>query len=106
MNHKIKVGKPIVEDDEIVGYEEVKEIPTNQIFRWNRRGFKAIPEAEQSGGDQAPEVDDETDGEEDLYDLTVKKLKVIADSLGVEGKPKLKADLIEAIEAAQQEAGE
>ena len=59
MNHKIKVGKPIVKNDEIVGYDEVREIPTNQVFRWNRRGFKALPEEAPNVVDQAPEPDDD-----------------------------------------------
>jgi len=108
MKHTITVGKPITKGDKIVGFKDVREVPSNEGFRYNRNGFKTLDPAEiaalpkkkapktTAAKSPAPKDDDE-----DLNELTVKQLRVIAEPLGASGC--LKADLIESIEDARAE---
>lgn len=97
MKHKITIGKPIEDDDgNVVSYEEVKQIPTNEIHKHRRAGFHCVPE-----DFDLPELEN-ADDDRDLDDLSVKELKAIAGDLGlpVSGK---KGDLIDRIEEARDE---
>ncbi len=113
MKHTITVGKPITKGDKVVGYKDVREVPSNEGFRYNRNGFSTLdpaaiaalpkkkaakPEAAKKAAKPAAA---KTDDSEDLNELTVKQLRVIADALGVQGR--LKADLIASIETARDE---
>ena len=108
MKHTIMVGKPITKGDKIVGYKDVQEVPSNEGFRYNRNGFKtldpaaiaALPKKKATKPDKKPAAAN-ADDSEDLNELTVKQLRVIAEPLGAQGR--LKADLIASIEKARDE---
>ena len=105
MNQYITVGKPIKKGDKIVGYKDVREVPANEGFRYNRNGFATLqPDAIAAlPKKKAPKpADAKTDDSEDLNELTVKQLWEIAEPLSIEGRKK-KADLIAAIEEARDE---
>lgn len=106
MKHTITVGKPIKKGDKVVGYKDVREVPANEGFRYNRKGFAtldpaaiaALPKKKPAAAKPAAANGDDS---EDLNDLTVKQLRVIAEPLGAQGR--LKADLIGSIEEARDE---
>lgn len=113
MKHYITVGKPIKKGDKVVGYKDVREVPANEGFRYNRNGFttlqpdaiaalpkKKAPKPTVKDVTGSPGADGGIDGE-DLNELTVKELRVIAEPLGAQGR--LKADLIASIEEARDE---
>lgn len=107
MKHTITVGKPIKKGGKVVGYEDVREVPANEGFRYNRNGFAtlqpdaiaALPKKKATKPAKTAAAND--DDSEDLNELTVKQLRVIAEPLGAQGR--LKADLIESIEQARDE---
>ncbi len=107
MKHTIMVGKPIKKGDKVVGYKDVREVPANEGFRYNRNGFAtlqpddiaALPKKKATKAAKPAAAND--DDIEDLNELTVKQLRVIAEPLGASGR--LKADLIESIEDARAE---
>ena len=107
MKHTITVGKPITKGDKIVRFEDVREVPSNEGFRYNRSGFKtldpaeiaALPKKKVAAAKKKAAAND--DASEDLNKLTVKQLREIAEPLGASGR--LKADLIASIEQAQAE---
>ena len=104
MKHTIRVGKPITKGDKIVGYKDVREVPSNEGFRYNRNGFSTLDPAAIAAlpKKKAPKPEAAKTGDsEDLNKLTVKQLRVIAHALGVQGR--LKADLIASIETARDE---
>lgn len=104
MKHTITVGKPITKGDKVVGYKDVREVPSNEGFRYNRNGFSTLDPAAIAAlpKKKAPKPKAaKTGNSEDLNKLTVKQLRVIADALGVQGR--LKADLIASIETARDE---
>ncbi len=108
MKHTITVGKPIKKGDKVVGYTDVREVPANEGFRYNRNGFAtlqpdaiaALPKkkAAKKATKKAAANDDDS---EDLNELTVKQLREIAEPLGASGR--LKTELIDSIEAARDE---
>lgn len=104
MKHYITVGKPIKKGDKVVGFKDVREVPANEGFRYNRNGFATLqPDAIAAlPKKKAPAVKQPIVGsDEDLNELTVKELRVIAEPLGAQGR--LKADLIASIEEARDE---
>lgn len=107
MKHTIMVGKPIKKGDKVVGYKDVREVPANEGFRYNRNGFTTLQPDEiaalpkKKPAKPAKPAAANGDDSEDLNDLTVKQLRVIAEPLGAPGR--LKADLIESIEDARAE---
>lgn len=109
MKHTITIGKPIKKGDKITGFEDVREVPSNEGFRYNRNGFKtldpaeiaALPKKKAAKKKTAKKSAASDDVGEDLNKLTVKQLRVIAEPLGASGR--LKAELIESIEAARDE---
>ena len=46
MRHHVTVGKPTKKGDKVTGYKEVTEIPSNEVFHYNRRGYVTIPDAD------------------------------------------------------------
>ena len=108
MKHTITVGKPIKKGDKVVKYEDVRVVPSNEGFRYNRNGYDTLDPAaiaalpKKKAAKKAPEkVPENDDNGEDLNELTVKELREIADELGVTGR--LKADLVDAIEQARED---
>lgn len=109
MNQYITVGKPIKKGDKVVGYKDVREVPANEGFRYNRNGFAtlqpdaiaALPKKKAPKPEKAPKEAAANDDEEDLNEMTVKELRVIAEPLGASGR--LKADLIASIEQTRDE---
>ena len=104
MKHTITVGKPIKKGDKVTGYKDVREVPSNEGFRYNRNGFTTLDPAAIAAlpKKKAPKpAAASDDGSEDLNKLTVKQLRVIAEPLGAQGR--LKADLIVSIEEARAE---
>ena len=97
------VGKPITKRGKVTGYEDVQEIPSNQTFNWNRRGYATLQPADVAAlAGNSPAVKEPIVGsDEELGTLTVKELRVIAEPLGASGR--LKAELIESIEQARAE---
>ena len=104
MKHTITVGKPIKKGNKITGYEDVREVPSNEGFRYNRNGFTTLDPAaiaalpKKKAAKKAAATDE---GSEDLNKLTVKQLRKIAEPLGASGR--LKAELIESIDKARDE---
>ena len=45
MKHTVMVGKPITKGDKVVGYKDVREVPSNEGFRYNRNGFSTLDPA-------------------------------------------------------------
>lgn len=109
MKHTIMVGKPIKKGGKVVSYEDVREVPANEGFRYNRNGFTtlqpdaiaALPKKKAPKPAAAKSASANGDDSEDLNELTVKQLRVIAEPLGAQGR--LKADLIASIEEARDE---
>ncbi len=101
MNHHSMVGKPITKNGKVVGHEDVQEIPTNQVFHWNRRGYATLQPDDIAALNGAPAASAADSGDEDLNKLTVKELRKIAAPLGATGRKK--AELIESIEQARGE---
>ena len=111
MKHSITVGKPIKKGDKITGYEDVREVPSNEGFRYNRNGFApldpaaiaALPKQKAAKPKQKATklAAAKHDDSEDLNELTVKELREIADELGVTGR--LKAEVVAAIEEARDQ---
>ena len=109
MKHTIMVGKPITKGDKVVGYKDVREVPANEGFRYNRNGFvtlqpdaiAALPKKKAAKPAAAKQATTNDGDSEDLNELTVKQLRVIAEPLGAQGR--LKADLIASIEEARDE---
>ena len=108
MKHSITVGKPIKKGDKVTGFDDVREVPSNEGFRYNRNGFKTLDPAEiaalpkkKAAKKAAKKATANDDDSEDLNELTVKQLREIAEPLGASGR--LKAELIESIEEARDE---
>ena len=103
MNHHIMVGKPIKKGNKVVGFEDVLEIPSNETFNYNRRGYARLQSADIAALKKTPAkpAAAKPNDSEDLNKLTVKQLRVIAEPLGAQGR--LKADLIASIETARDE---
>ncbi len=95
------VGKPITKRGKVVGFNDVIEIPTNEIFKYNRRGYATLQPDDIAALDGAPASASTGNGDQELATMTVKQLRVIAEPLGVSGRKK--ADLVEAIETARDE---
>lgn len=91
------VGKPITKKGKVVGYKDVQEIPTNQLFNYNRSGYATLQPDDIKALKKQPRVKEPiVASDEDLATLTVKELRVIAEPLGASGR--LKHELIESIE--------
>ncbi len=101
MSTHIMVGKPIKKGGKITGFEDVREIPSNETFNYNRRGFATLQPADVAALKKAPASASADSGDENLGKMTVKELRVIAAPLGASGR--LKAELVESIEQARAE---
>ncbi len=104
MKHTITVGKPIKKGDKVVGYKDVREVPANEGFRYNRNGFATLqPDAIAAlPKNKAPKAAAaKKDDDQDLADYSFQELREIAKTYNVKGTST--AGLIEAIEEARAE---